>query len=78
MTTDIQLVQTSELIQELVKRCHDGCMIVCCYRDEIIPPQKGKDIIMANSAGFANNDEIMDIMVNTINNMILDYQHKRR
>lgn len=77
MITDIQLAPTSELIEELTKRCHYGCVIVCCYKDEDILSKQGKDVVMTNSSGFANNDEIMEIMVKIVNSMIIDYNQRK-
>jgi hypothetical protein len=69
---NLELIPIDDLIEELSNRCHDGCVIVCCYRDDGMVPKNGKTPIMTNCTGFANNNEVLFIMSKLINRLVTD------
>ena len=64
----------SELMENISERCHDGCILISCYRDEGMPkPKEGMETVMTAATGFANNNEIMKIMVTLISEMVDEF-----
>jgi len=67
---ELQLATMPELMQELSNRCQDGCMIVCCYKDEDIPiGDSEKDYVMTAATGFYKNEHILHIIRKLFENM---------
>lgn len=79
--TDIKLFEYSipQLMEHLASRCHDGCVLISCYKDEDLPtPAEGTDNVMVVATGFANSNEVMKIMVTMISEMVDDYVDEDR